>query len=106
VSYTIVLTEEEKARRFENQLNRAFRRCRIVNAKSKPGRGVGPFDLPIASPFATFSPWQEVPETCKSCVGKACGNAACPMRMLAISGRVEAFDATAKITPLYDALRI
>ena len=98
---TVTVTEERRAMQFENSLNKAFRHCRIGKVKPKNTGNFGPFGLPVVMPMAT--PWQEMPKMCQGCFGKACGNVACPLRLQATCGRVEALDPTSKITPLYQA---
>lgn len=100
MSYTIVLTEERRAMEFENSVNRAARRCRIVNVKLK-NSPVGPFGLPVFPPMVM--PWQATPNICQSCDGKACGNAGCPLKFVATCERVEAFESSHRLTPLYQS---
>lgn len=101
MTHTVILDEAERDRRFVNHLNEILRHCRIgrVRAKAPPvfKRGEPFRGLPLDEPFKRY--WKpdpimpsEIPtpmfmDKCGCRVGSACGNAACPHRMMVTFGR-------------------
>ena len=85
MSYTIVVDEQERARRYENSLNILVRRCKIGKVTRKPLSTDG------LRPWATdpnVSNWwsrNTQPRKCLCLPGQACGNAACPHALFATS---------------------
>lgn len=98
MSHTIPLDEAERDRRYVNHLNEILRHCRIGRVKPKAPafkRGEPFRGLPVEEPFKRYwkpDPMNPAPtpmfmDRCGCRVGSACGNAACPHRMMVTSGR-------------------
>lgn len=93
MNHTVVIDEQERDERFENMLNRQFRRCRIVNVKRKARPvnvgGINDFLRGFKQPIIPAYPlknteWtQTYMDKCGCKVGLACGNVACPHRPVA-----------------------
>jgi len=77
-----------------NETNRLFRHCRIGKVTRKLPTKMGELfqDFPKGQPLPPYKDaftfqWpviykdQRVPAMCRQCIGKACGNAACPSRL-------------------------
>ncbi len=85
--YTIVVDERERARQFENGINKAVRHCKIgkVTRKTHPVPDQikdmfrGAFWPHTGAPLPT----QTYMPKCGCKVGAACGNVACPHRLIA-----------------------
>lgn len=86
MSYTIVVDEQERERRFENRLNAVVRRCKIGKVASKrpasiPSVFQPPMWPPTTGPIDDLSRRLTVPNTMPKCgckLGSMCMNAACP----------------------------
>lgn len=95
MSHTEVLTEDHRRREFENRINVAVRHCRIgrvtkkqkADSKSKWMRGVldrlwqpDENDQPLRQTFPGVFALPSMHPSCAGCIGKVCGNVACPSR--------------------------
>jgi len=92
MSYTIASTgHEETDRRLENVVNRIQRHCRIGKVARKPAPIVPAISellggLRVKQPYPPLMNFPRSPEYMPQCgckVGTACGNVACPHRLVA-----------------------
>lgn len=87
MSHTEVYDPRTQYRSFSDELNRTIRHCRIgkIRWKRTPYRPFAPLvPMPVYDEFTFKWPQiykeDDVPAMCRQCVGKACGNVACPKR--------------------------
>lgn len=92
MSRTVIIDEAERERRFINHLNEILRHCRIGKVRTKIVSGSGYILAPI--PKRWLPDWEPPAPTpmfmdkCGCRVGGACGNAACPHRMVVTGGDI------------------
>lgn len=89
---TIILDETERDRRFVNHLNEILRHCRIGKVRTKIVSGHGYVLAPMPKRWFP-DPERPAPtpmfmDKCGCRVGSACGNAACPHRMVVTCGDI------------------
>lgn len=90
----VIMPDADAERRYYNVWNVSKRHCRIGKVTLKPPKHwrllpdlsrTLPYPTPVKDDF-TFR-WPAIyadpgtPAMCRQCIGKACGNAACPSRM-------------------------
>jgi hypothetical protein len=86
-SHTVIVGEDHRARQTENRLNAVMRHCKIGKVTLKttakiPVRLV-PQPLKPIWPFSDTEWKQTYMDKCGCRVGSACGNVACPHRLIA-----------------------
>lgn len=70
----------------EQAFNRMFRRCQIVNVKQK-ARPLNLWPVPLGPAFMPNGlGFHTAHEACRGCIGKICGNVACPSRPVVTCG--------------------
>ena len=98
MNHTVVVTEEWQPQKFDDRANIEKRHCRIGKVTFKVRYFRDKLAHPVrvwpTHPFE-FAPFPEIPgvfslppmhEACRGCIGKACGNAACPSRPVVTCG--------------------
>lgn len=84
--HTVIMTGAEQQRQMINEINKAVRRCKIGRVRPKarpvPDQIKDMFRAVMFPSMGTPFPAQSMPK-CGCKVGAACGNVACPHRLIA-----------------------
>lgn len=82
MSHTEVYDPRATERALVNEVNRAVRRCRVgkIVWKRSVYQPFSPVSIPSWPMPARGKPLHDFTDPCAGCLGKACGNVACPKR--------------------------